>query len=449
MTDLLIQNGTVLPMDGGEEILHGGAVAVRDGRIAAVGKPADLKRMGFGEGKVMNARGQVVMPGLVNAHAHLRGNLLKALPEDLATRKWMQKAMHLLFGEADAKEIEALARASFLEALKSGVTCLGALESQTGGLAEVAGESGIRVVLAEALMESDPAAVVSGSPKLDASAGAAALEAALGRIEDGGQVSGGGGKVTARLGVLSPTVCSEETLEAVANESEARKIGLHFHLAVSPGEAESLRSGASGEILGLLRRLGLLRSNTLLAGGEYLKEEEVAGLRESAAQLVLAPRAEAARGSRAPAAAILRGKIPLALGTDGVGHDLFSEIRALLLSACADAGSGGIVGSGEVLRMATRDGARALGLLGSIGSIEIGKKADLILVTLDPARSALLETEDTAALVAEVCGPGDVTDVVVDGEVLMEGGKVKTLDEKAVLKEAQKAAASLWKRIAG
>ena len=400
MTDLLIQNGTILSMDAGGEVLPGGAVAVRDGRIAAVGKPADLKRMGFGEGRTLNARGQVVMPGLVNAHAHVAGGLLKALPEGPGTRAAMQRVSRLLFTEADPAETEALARASFLEALKSGVTCVGVLDR-----------------------------------------GASALRGAA-------RESDGDGRVTARLGVHSPAVCSDETLESVAREAEARKLGLHFHLATFAGETETLRARAGGDLFGFLRRLDLLRSNTLAAGGCALKEEEIGGLRESAAQLAVASRADAARGVRTPVAACLRNKVPLVLGTNGIGHDLFAVMRAFILSARLDGESGGLVGPAEALRMATRDGARALGLLGSVGSIEIGKKADLILVTLDPAKAPLVESDDPAAAVAEVCGPGDVTDVVVDGEVLMEGGKVKSVDEKAVLNEARKAAAAAFRRVA-
>ena len=447
MTDLLIQNGTVLCMDAGGEVLPGGAVAVRDGRIAAVGKPADLKRMGFGEGRTLNARGQVVMPGLVNAHAHVAGGLLKALPEGPGTRAAMQRASRLLFTEADPAETEALARASFLEALKSGVTCVGVLDRAASALGDVARESGLRVVLADALAEADPVSAASGAaPKLDASAGAAALEAALTRIE--GLDPDGDGRVTARLGVHSPAVCSDETLESVAREAEARKLGLHFHLATFAAETETLRARAGGDLFGFLRRLDLLRSNTLAAGGCALKEEEIGGLRESGSQLAVASRADAARGVRTPVAACLRNKVPLVLGTNGIGHDLFAVMRAFILSARLDGESGGLVGPAEALRMGARDGARALGLLGSVGSIEIGKKADLILVTLDPAKAPLVESDDPAAAVAEVCGPGDVTDVVVDGEVLMEGGKVKSVDEKTVLNEARKAAAAVWRRAA-
>ncbi|MFQ5693661.1 MAG: amidohydrolase family protein [Nitrospinota bacterium] len=448
MTDLLIQNGTLLPMDAGGEAISGGAVAIRDGRIAAVGKPADLKRMGFAEGKVLNARGHVVMPGLVNAHVHVTGGLLKGAPGGQATRSGLQRAARLLFAEAEAGEAEALARAAFLEALKSGVTCLGILDRHAGRLAAAVRESGVRVVLTEALAEADPAASAAGaSPRLEASAGASALEAALSEIE--GAEPDGGGRVTARLGVFSPAVCSDETLERVAKEAEARKLGLHFHLGAFAGEAEALRTRAGGDLFGWLRRFDLLRSNALLAGGACLKEEEIGGLRESAAQVAVTPRADAVRGTVSPVAALLRGKVPLALGTDGVGQDLFSAMRALLLSARLDAGSGDILGPEDVLRTATRDGARALGLLASVGSIEVGKKADLAVVALDAARASLLPSDDPAALAAEVCGPGDVTHVVVDGELVVEGGKVKTLDEKAVLKEAQRAASAVWRRVGG
>ena len=139
----------------------------------------------------------------------------------------------------------------------------------------------------------------------------------------------------------------------------------------------------------------------------------------------------------------------MVLGTGGIGHDLFAVMRAFVLSARLDAESAGIVGPADALRMASRDGARALGLLGSVGSIEIGKKADLICVFLDPARVPLRETGNVEEIVAEACGPGDVTDVIVDGEVLMEGGKVRSFDEKAVVKEAQKVAAAIWKRMEG
>ena len=99
----------------------------------------------------------------------------------------------------------------------------------------------------------------------------------------------------------------------------------------------------------------------------------------------------------------------MVLGTGGIGHDLFAVMRAFVLSARLDAESADIVGPADALRMASRDGARALRLLGSVGSIEIGKKADLICVALDPARVPLRETGNVEEVVAEACGPGDVT----------------------------------------
>ena len=151
------------------------------------------------------------------------------------------------------------------------------------------------------------------------------------------------------------------------------------------------------------------------------KPADLNGFHGSAAQMALTPQADAARGVRIPLAGYLRNRIPVVLGTGGIGHDLFAVMRAFVLSARLDVESTGIVGPADALRMASRDGARALGLLGSVGSIEIGKKADLICVVLDPARFPLWETGNVEEVVAEACGPGDVTDVIVDGEVLMEG----------------------------
>ncbi len=328
------------------------------------------------------------------------------------------------------------------------MTCLGILDRHALDLEEPVRESGIRAVLTEAIAEADIVSAAGGTaPKTDASAGAAALDEFLSRAE--GINPDGTGRTTVRLGMYSPSVCSDETLERIASEAQTRKRGLHYHLGVFPGETEALRNRAGGDLWGFLRRFDLLRSNTLLAGGNALHEDDLNGFRGSAAQMALTPRADAARGVRIRLAGYLRNRIPVVLGTGGIGHDLFAVMRAFVLSARLDAESAGIVGPADALRMASRDGARALGLLGSVGSIEIGKKADLICVFLDPARVPLRETGNVEEVVAEACGPGDVTDVIVDGEVLMEGGKVRSFDEKAVVKEAQKVAAAIWKRMEG
>lgn len=448
MTDLLIQNGTVLTMESGGESLSGGAVAVRDGRIAAVGKPAELKRMGFGEGKILNARGHAILPGLVNAHTHVTGVLLKGLPEETVARARIHRVLRLIFKEAEVSELKVLARASFLEAIKCGVTCLGILDRHALELEESARDLGIRAVLAEAITETDIVPASEGKvPKTDAGVGLSAVGEFLSRVD--GICSEKATRITPRLGMYSPSVCSDETLELIASEAETRKLGLHYHLGVFPGETEALRNRAGGDLWGFLRRFDLLRSNTLLAGGNVLHEDDIGALRGSAAQIVVTPRADAARGVRIRLATYLRNKIPMALGTGGIGQDLFAVMRAFILSARLNAESASIVGPGDALRMATRDGARALGLLGSVGSIEIGKKADLICVALDPARIPLCESEKIDGIVTEVSGPGDVTDVVVDGEILMEGGKVLSVDEKGILKEAQKVVAAVWKRVEG
>jgi 5-methylthioadenosine/S-adenosylhomocysteine deaminase len=435
-------------MEPGGEPLIGGAVGVRNGRIAAVGKPAELKRMGFGEGKILNARGHAILPGLVNAHTHVTGMLLKGLPEETSARARIHRVLRLIFKEAEISELKVLARVSFLEAIKCGVTCLGILDRHALELEEPARESGIRTVLAEAITETDIVPASEGkTPKTDAGVGSAAVAEFLYRVD--GICSEEATRITPRLGMYSPSVCSDETLELIASEAETRKLGLHYHLGVFPGEMGALRSRAGGDLWGFLRRFDLLRSNTLLAGGNVLHEDDISALRGCAAQMVVTPRSDAARGVRIRLASYLRNKIPLALGTGGIGHDLFAVMRAFTLSARLDAESASVVGPGDVLRMATRDGARSLGLLGSVGSIEIGKKADLICIALDPARIPLCESKNINEIITEVSGPRDVTDVVVDGEVLMEGGKVLSIDEKKVIKEAQKVSAAIWKRTEG
>ena len=172
MTDLLIQNGTVLTMEPGGEPLIGGAVGVRNGRIAAVGKPAELKRMGFGEGKTLNARGHAILPGLVNAHTHVAGVLLKGLSEETSARARIHRVLRLIFKEAEVSELKVLARVSFLEAIKCGVTCLGILDRYVLELEEPVRESGIRTVLAEAITETDIVPASEGkTPKTDVGKG--------------------------------------------------------------------------------------------------------------------------------------------------------------------------------------------------------------------------------------------------------------------------------------
>ncbi len=435
--DLLIRNATVLTLDPKLTQIKEGAVGIREDRIDFVGKtealpPCSAKR-------TLDASGGLLLPGLVNTHTHLPMSLFRGLADDLPLQTWLNdyifpaESAHL---NPDTVRIGTLL--SCCEMLLSGTTtcCDGYFFEDA--VAEAVSEARMRGVLAQGVIDT-PAPGVPDPGKNIAEA-----EAFL-------------KKWTGRYPALSPSIfchslytCSPETLKSAKAVARAYGALFQIHAAETQSEIDFSRLTYQTTPVRFLESLGILDSRTLLVHAVWLDEEEIAIIAKTHAAVSHNPESNMKLGSGiAPVAKLLAAGIPVGLGTDGCASnndlDLFSEMGSAAKLQKVATLNPGTLDARTVLRMATLEGARTIGMEERIGSIETGKEADLIV--LDTRKPRLTPAYDPfSLLVYSACG-ADVRDVIVAGKVVVQDGRLQSLDLEDLLREAEKVCGSIRKTV--
>jgi 5-methylthioadenosine/S-adenosylhomocysteine deaminase len=422
-----IAGGTVLTMRPGD------TPAVRDvfvdgDRIAATAG-----------GETIDASGCYVMPGLVQTHIHLVQTIFRGLAEELSLLEWLRDRIWPLEAAHDERSLRATARLGLLDLLTTGTTTILDMGTTHGG--DVIGEelvaSGIRARFGQTMMDGG-----DGVPKglrettndsLHASARLAMTwgEAADGRI----------GYAYAPRFALS---CTRELLEAVGDITKRLGLIIHTHSNENTGE-RALIEGATGQApTAYLDSVGLVNDRSVIAHGVNLDEAEIGILAERGASITHCPSSNLKLGSGIADVRALRDRgITVGIGADGAACnnrlDGFEELRLAALLAAGLHGPGAIR-AWDILAMGTRDGAKAMRLDGEIGTLEIGKKADLIV--LDPSKLAG-PAGDPATRIVYGGGSRAVRDVIIDGRVVVRDFEPRTLDAAEVHARAAEALPAL------
>ncbi len=424
----------LIPMDPPGVVIRDGYVAVEGGRIVSVGRRSSMPPISAEE--VVDGRGRVALPGLVNAHTHVAMTLLRGLAPDRPLDEWLREVWRAE-AEMGPDEVLAGARLGIMEMLLSGTTTFSDMYFHEESVAEAALESGIRAVLSYGMIdapgwERDP-------DKTDRE-----LREAIRFMEEWHMAAGG--RIRAAVGPHAPYTCSEHLLRASADLARSRGLRLHIHLSETRREVEEVVERVGRRPPSYLDSLGFLGPNVMAAHGVWLDREEISLLASRGVSVVHCPASNLKLASGiAPVAEMLREGVNVALGTDGPASndslDMFREMRlAALLQRGARLDSRALT-SWDALRMATVNGARALGLDGEIGTLETGKRADVILVDL--RRPHLSTHSDLASALVFSATGSDVDTVIVDGRVVVRAGRVTTMDESQVVEGASEAASKL------
>jgi 5-methylthioadenosine/S-adenosylhomocysteine deaminase len=427
--DLVVRNGTVVTVDAARRVIPGGAVAVEGGRIAAVGPAAEIDATYRGR-DVLDARGGLVIPGLVNAHGHAPMVLFRGVADDLRLMEWLTKYIF----PAEAKNVSApfvktATRLAALEMIRSGTTTFVDMYYFEDQVAEAAKEAGIRGVLGSTLIE-----VPGGAPD------ARTIPEALANAERFLQRWKDDPIITPAVAPHSAYLCSPETLKAARALADRFGAPILIHLSEVQDEVKTVKERYGKTSTEHLRDLGFLRKGVLGAHGVWLSESDRAILKAAEAGVAHCPQSNMKLSSgAAPVAAMLAEGLRLGLGTDGAASnndlDMFEEMDAAAMLAKHATGDPTAAPAPKVLEMATLGGARALGMEDRIGSLEKGKRADLVVVSTDAPRMHPLY--DPVSHLVYVAKGADVSDVVIEGKVVMRGRKVLTLDEAAVIRDAE------------
>ena len=404
-------------------VLRGYSILVEGDRIRAIGRTI----RGRGN-EVIDARGKIVMPGLVNAHTHLPMTLLRGVADDMDLMPWLQEKIWPLERRLNPKRVRAGAMLGCLEMIRSGTTCFADMYFFMDEVVRAVSESGLRAALSYGIIE-------KGSRVLRAAEirkGLSLVRKYHGAAE---------GRITAMLGPHSTYTCSEECLRRVKEVAAEHGVGIHIHLAENEGDVCETKRLTGETPVRFLRRIGFLGPEVLAAHCVMVDDEEIDIMRASQVKVAHCPTSNMKLASgMAPLSGYLRRRITVALGTDGAASnnslDMFWEMKACALMAKVREMDPKAAAAPQVLMMATLNGARALGL-NDVGTLEPGKKADIVIV--DPGAPHMRPLHNPVSHLVYAAKGSDVDTVIVNGRVIMRERKVLTMDEEKVIREAEKA----------
>ena len=434
---ILIKGGTIVTMDKADSIVRGDLL-IHDGRIVELNEEISSK-----VDETIDASGCAVLPGFVQTHVHLCQTLFRGSADDLALIDWLKKRVWPMEAAHTKESIRASARLGVAELIKGGTTCALTMETvrHTEEVLRVVDESGFRATVGKCMMDKG-----DDVPRALHEETAASIRESVALIE---QWHGrGNGRIRCCFAPRFAISCTRELLSEVSELARKHKVMIHTHSSENKNECEIVEAETGRRNVAYLDSLGISGAHVLLAHCIHLDTEEMETLSRTKTNVAHCPSSNLKLGSGlARVAEMLARKIPVSLGADGAACnnrlDMFTEMRtAALLQKLAHGPE--VLSAAQVLRMATIDGARALGLENEIGSLEVGKRADVIVVDLNQLHSS--PKQDVISSLVYSAQPSDVRVTIIDGRVVMRNRELSALNEDDVIVDANREASALAER---
>ena len=433
--DILLTNAHVLTMDERFTVWQPGSVAITGGAIVDVG----VLDGRYESAETVDCRGRVVMPGLINAHTHAPMTLLRGLADDLRLDVWLMGYMMPVEREFVTPEFVALGtKLACAEMIRSGTTCFADMYYFEESVAEAAAGAGMRALCGQTVLK---------FPAPDA----ASFEDSLARAREFIATWKGHPLIVPAPAPHAPYTCTVEILRACAELAVEFDVPLHTHLAETTFEVETSRREHGMPVVPWVAKQRLFDARVLAAHCVHLDEGEIGTLKKAGAGVAHNPTSNLKLGSGVAAVAkMLERGVNVGIGTDGTASnndlDMFEEMRLAALVAKGTSGDPTALPARQAVAMATRIGARAAHFGGITGSFEPGKRADLIVVDLEPIHNVPRFAREPHAVYAQIvyaAKASDVVDVMCDGRWLMRDRRLLTLDED----DLRAAAADVARRI--
>lgn len=444
MVDTLIANAIVVTMDSENRILSNAAIAIRGREIVAIG-PSEVVSAEHPAHELIDARGMVALPGLVNSHVHVFTSLYKGTMCGLGFFKIGGEIM-AMFDDLTPEMMRAASRLAAVEMLRSGVTMANVGADAVSfedcrQTAEALGEAGMKAFVQTYVQD------IFGPTEMNADEQLAETEMLL--RECHGKFDG---RIRVAPGPSSEASTSIKTMRRMAALAERESLVEHMHVFPRWPTGRFLWLLRGHSSIGLLRTAGLLNERLVAVHFLGASRRDIDALAKAGASVAHCPSVwmNMGVGPRRwlPIKALRDAGVNITLGADShggfiEGSDMFTEMRNCALMSSFLYGPGSLKPT-DVLRMATINGARALGLERETGSLEVGKRADIILINFD--QPTLQPSSDIPAMLVYAASGRDVDTVLIDGHVVVRGGEVLTLDERQVVARAAEARAELYKR---
>ncbi len=431
MPDWLIQNALVVTFDAARRQIEDGAILVRDGLIHDLGPTAELT-VRYPSATPYATANQAVIPGLVNAHTHIAMVPFRGLTHD--RKDILYNVVWPIETSLTGEDCYHLARLGALEALKAGTTCVADHYFFMEEIAQAVAECGIRGILGHTVMEMG--GPMTGPDQL--AAGFSFWERWQGRHP----------RVLPLLAPHAPDTVSPAWLREMKEFADLKGTYLHLHLAQTKWELQRVREMYGTTSVRHLAMTGFLDANVVAAHCIYIDAAEIDLLAKTGVTAVYCPSTHAFTGHVAPVPAMLAAGIRVGIGTDYVAenddHNLLEEMRLATMLQKVAGGDPQALPTREVVGMAFGANPRAFGMERELGSIEVGKKADLVFVDLETPR--MVPRHNIVNNLVYASSEADITAVMVDGEFVLRDRRVLTVDEGEVIRQARLTCESILQR---
>ncbi len=433
MGTLLIKNGTLVTMNKTRQIFKGDILVVDD-RIKEIGHDLVIENCD----KVIDAEGRIVIPGLIQTHIHLTQTLFRGQADDLVLMDWLKKRIWPLEASHDEESNYYSAQLGLAELISCGTTAIIDMETvnHTDVAIDAIYKSGFRAITGKCMMDYS-----SDVPK-------GMLENTEESIANSIKLMNkwhmkGDGRIRYALTPRFAVSCTEELMTRVGNLAREHGVHVHTHASESPGEIAIVKKLYGMKNVEYLHKIGLTGPNLILAHCIWLDDEEMQILKDTGTKIVHCPSCNMKLSSGiAKIPELLEKGLFVSIGADGApcnnNLDIFNEMRTAALLQKVRLMDPTALPATDVFEMATLGGARAMGLEHELGSLEIGKKADIAIVDVSGPHTTPSVNVDIISQLVYACNASDVMTTIVDGKVLMEDRVLTTLDFNDIRKNCNR-----------
>lgn len=442
MESLLIKSGYIVTLDKENRIMLDGAIYTKAHEIIDIGKTDELlHKYKHDADAIVDANNMLVLPGLINAHIHAASTLYRGVGDDMTLMEENKRVMFPIEMKMTIEDSYWGTLLACIELIKSGTTCMADHYINMDGSAEAVKKIGMRAVLATAMM--DQWAPHENAPIKSTEKCLKENENLVKRWDKKEN-----SRIRCRFGPYTELLASEELLKKSRELADEYGVGIQIHLAETYEGVEKIRRDHEGKrVFEYMNDLGVLGPDVMAAHCVWLSSREIEIIKKTGVKPIHMPVAEMKLSDGiSPVPILLREGVPVALGTDGGGwnncNDMIREMKhAALLHKVNLPLDPTQIPAERALQMATINGAKALQMEKEIGSLEKGKKADIILIDLKKPHWTPLLKKPKLNLINHLVYTGvgsDVDTVIIDGKIIMRKRKIQTISEEQVLKKAQK-----------
>jgi len=430
MADIIIKNAYILTMDPDKEDIENGVVVIENGKIKELGNSTQSKA-----DKVIDAEGNVVMPGLVNTHCHAGMTLFRGYADDMPLQDWLENHIWPAEAKVSDEDIYIGTQLACLEMIKSGTTAFADMYIHMDKVAQAVEESGIRAALSYGMID------FGDKEKADAE-----LEEGIRFVREwNGKADG---RITTMYGPHAPNTCSRDFLIRVKEQAVKDNVRIHIHVLETEAELNYMKEQFGVCSIHFLKDIDFWGDDVLAAHCIWLSDGDIKILAEHGVNIShnVTSNMKLASGI-APVAKLLAVGANVSLGTDGCASnnnlDMFEEMKTAALLQKVSIMDPTVLPARQVLEMATVNGAKALGI--KSGMIKEEYNADLIIVDMN--KPHLTPAYDIASHMVYAVNGRDVKTTIVNGKILMENYEVRCLDEQSIIEKMKKTSKDLVSRI--